>query len=95
MCNIKKEDLRPCKFTLEGHNVLGFAHLSMFDYENDAQREEATRTRTGLFHCWGTTLHPKAEEGHVLTCGIVEDVQDGNIYLVDPEEIQFTTLSKH
>lgn len=92
MCNSKKEDLRPCVFTLEGHNVLGFAHLSMGDYENDEQREEATRTRTGLFHGWGTTLHPKTEEGHALTCGIVEDVQDGKIYLVNPETIQFTTL---
>lgn len=86
-----KENLRPCIFTLEGHNVLGFAHLGMLEYENDEKREEATRTRDGLFHGWGTTLHPKREEGHTLTCGIVEDVQDGKIYLVDPEVIQFST----
>lgn len=52
MCTIKKEDLRPCTFTLEGHNLLGHAQPGMFDYANDQEREEATRERIGRFHTW-------------------------------------------
>lgn len=90
MCNIKKEDLRPCKFTLEGHNVLGYAKLAMREYENDADKEFAKKERIGLFHTWGFDLHPKTTDGKMISCGIVEDTADGKIYRVNPENIQFT-----
>lgn len=92
MCNSKKEDLRPCVFTLEGHNVLGFAHPGMLEYENDEQREAATRKREGLFHCFGTELQPRTADGHAISCGIVEDRADGKVYRINPENIQFTDI---
>lgn len=92
MCYCKKEDLRPCVFTLEGHNVLGFARPSMLEYENEEQREEATRKRQGLFHCFGTELQPRTTEGHAISCGIVEDCADGTVYRVNPDNIQFTDI---
>lgn len=85
-----KENLRLCVFTLEGCDTLGYEKPGMFDYDNDEQRENATRQRTGLFHTWGTELRPQTEDGKILSCGIVEDTADGKIYRVNPENIQFT-----
>lgn len=89
MCK-SKENLRPCIFTLEGHDILGYEAPGMFDYNNDEQYEESTRLKNGLFHTWGTILSPKTEDGKILSCGIVEDTQDGKIYCINPEKIQFT-----
>ncbi len=88
---ISEINLRPCVFTLEGNALLGFAEQGIFDYDDDKQRENATKHRNGLFHTWGTILSPQTVEGKILSCGIVEDTQDGKIYCVNPEKIQFTT----
>lgn len=85
-----KENLRPCVFTLEGCDTLGYARQGLREYNNDEQRENATRQRTGLFHTWGTELRPQTEDGKILSCGVVEDTADGKIYRVNPENIQFT-----
>lgn len=90
MVNSQKSPLRPCEFTLEGHDTLGFAKLGSSDYTNDAERAEATRNRKVFFHTWGTDLQPKTEEGKILSVGIVEDAEDGKVYMVYPENIQFT-----
>ncbi len=58
-----KENLRPCVFTLEGCDTLGYEKPGMFDYDNDEQRENAIRQRKGLFHTWGTELRPQTEDG--------------------------------
>lgn len=85
-----KENLRPCVFTLEGCDLFGYAKPGIPDYDNAEQYEEATRQRKGMFHTWGTELHPKTEDGKILSCGIVEDTADKKIYCVNPENIQFT-----
>lgn len=90
MCTIKKEDLRPCTFTLEGHNLLGHAQPGMFDYANNQEREETTRERIGRFHTWGLELQPQTTDGNMISCGIVEDTANGKIYRVNPENIHFT-----
>ena len=89
MCN-KKEDLRLCKFTLEGHNLLGHTQPGMFDYANDQEREEATRERIGRFHTWGFELQPRTVDGKMISCAIVEDIEDGKVYCINPENIKFT-----
>ena len=71
--------------------MLGLVRQGMFD-ENEAQREEATRERRGLFHCFGTELQPPMAEGYAISCGIVEDCADGNVYRVNPDNIRFTDI---
>lgn len=90
MVNSEKSQLRPCEFTLEGHDTLGHAKLGVSDYTNDAEREKATHKRKGFFHAWGTDLQPKTVEGNILSVGIVEDAANGKVYMVYPENIQFT-----
>lgn len=85
-----KEELRPCEFTLEGHDMMGHVKPGMFDYDNDEERQKATRLRIGKFHCWETELQPQTAEGLVTSCGIVEDTADGQVYRVNPENIRFT-----
>jgi len=72
-------------FTLEGSNLKDFEKPGMMDYENDQEREFYTRKREGFFHSWGTTSNC----GNSLTCGIVEDCEDGQVYCVPPQNIQF------
>lgn len=81
--------MRKVKFTLEGHDLLGYAKPGTFDYDNDNDYKEAMERREGLFHCWGFELHPRTENGFPVSCGIVENIADGKIYLVSPENIQF------
>ena len=77
--------LRNVTFTLEGAALLNFERPGMFDYENGAEREEATKSRKGFFHQWGNT--PNGD--NIITCGIVEDCTDGQIYCVPPTNIKF------
>lgn len=91
MCS-KKENLRLCKFTLGGCDELGYAQLGAHDYANNQEREEATRKRTGRFHTWGFELQPRTVDGKMISCAIVEDIDDGQVYCINPENIQFTDL---
>lgn len=90
MCTIKKEDLRLCEFTLEGCDELGYAQLGAHDYANDQEKDEATRKRTGLFHTWGFELQPRTADGKIISCAIVEDIDDGQVYCINPENVRFS-----
>lgn len=72
-------------FTLEGANIKNFEKPGMMDYESDSEREFATKQRTGILQTWGTT--PNGD--NVLTCGIVEDCEDGQVYCVPPSNIRY------
>ena len=72
-------------FTLEGADLLNFEKPGIKDYSSDEERERAIKTRKGYFHEWGTTPNG----GNVLSCGIVQDCEDGQIYCVPPANIKF------
>lgn len=79
------EETRKVIFTLEGADLLNFEKPGMHDYDSDEKREFATKQRIGYVHAWG--LAPNGES--VLSCGIVEDSEDGQVYCVPPENIKF------
>ncbi len=79
------EEKRKVVFTLEGANMLNFKKPGMNDYDSEEERLNATKQRTGYVHGWGLT--PNGDS--VLSCGIVEDLEDGRVYCVPPENIKF------
>lgn len=79
------EEFKKVVFTLEGADMLNFEKPGMMDYSSDEEREKATKTRNGYFHKWGTTPNG----GNPITCGIVEDCEDGQTYCVPPTNIKF------
>ena len=79
------EEHRKVIFTLEGADTLNFEKPGMMDYSSDEERENATKTRHGYFHQWGTTPNG----GNPISCGIVEDGEDRQIYCVPPTNIKF------
>lgn len=80
------EELRPCEFTLEGHDLMGQVKPGILDYPNEEEYLKATRKRKGKFHKWAT-------EADGQSCGIVEDNADGRIYRINPENICFTDFN--
>lgn len=79
------EEKRKVVFTLEGTSMQNFEKLGVHDYDSEEERVYATKQRIGYVHAWGLT--PNGD--NVLTCGIVEDLEDGQVYCVPPENIKF------
>lgn len=57
----------------------------------DTDTEGILKEREGMFHCWGDAIHCDSKTGQKLqkTVAIVEEVDTGRIYLVDPRTIIF------
>ncbi len=78
------------KFTLEGYNVWGFKKPGFYDYKTQKERDFAMRERTGVLLEMTSKPFYKEDGSHEdFPCAIVKDDTDGNIYKINPENIQY------
>lgn len=62
---------------------------TMGDLEYD--KEGTLKERYGLFHCWGEAVRCDSETGQKYqeTVAIVEEIETGDVFKVDPNTIVF------
>ena len=86
MNTIMKEKLRKVQFN--------FGDAKCKDYTfGDTQSDEKgiLKERYGLLHCWGEAIRYDSETGQKFqeTVAIVEEVDSGAVYKVDPNTVIF------
>ena len=81
-----KEELRKVQFNLGDAKCKDYTFGDMESDEKGILKE-----RHGLFHCWGDVISYDSETGQKLqeTVAIVEDLDSGDVYKVDPNTIVF------
>ena len=81
-----KEKLRKVQFNLSDAKCKDYT-IGDREYDKDGTLVE----RYGLFHCWGEAIHCDSETGQKLqeTIAIVEEIETGEVYKVNPNTIIF------
>lgn len=51
--------------------------------------EEQTKDREGYFHQWSSDVDTSKDLPYVKTVAIVEDADSGEVFVIDPENLQF------
>lgn len=71
---------------------LGEAKCEDYTYgDMESDSSGILKERQGWFHCWGEAVHSDNETGQNLqeTIAVVEEINSGKIYKVDPNTIVF------
>ncbi len=84
---MKKEDLRPVKYSLLNPKDRGFNP----DEEESKNEEKLFKMRTGRFHCWSPSQKNDPKQAKLVPCmvALVEDESSGKIEEIYPENIIF------
>lgn len=81
------ENLRKVNFCLAKDPGYG-----LFDFgkeEEQKEFEEDIKPRFGIFHNWGNEIITLENESYQNTFAIVEELETGNVFHVEPKNIQF------
>lgn len=81
------EKLEKVTFFLEKDPEHGF--LEITDEEHKVITDKA-KLRVGFFHEWGHEIVTIENENFKNTYAIIEELETGKVYQVDPQNIQFT-----
>ena len=81
-----KEKLRKITFSLAYY----YFEPDLTD-EQHKEQEEETRQRNGYFHKWveESDISPQTQEPYTKTLALVEDIETGKMYKVEPDLIKF------
>lgn len=81
-----KEKLRKITFSLAYY----YFEPDLTD-EQQKEQEEETRQRDGYFHKWveESDISPQTQEPYTKTLALVEDIETGKMYKVEPDLIKF------
>ncbi len=81
-----KEKLRKITFSLAYY----YFEPDLTD-EQQKEQEEETRQRNGYFHKWveESDISPQTQEPYTKTLALVEDIETGKMYKVEPDLIKF------
>ena len=81
-----KEKLRKITFSLAYY----YFEPDLTD-EQQKEQEEETRQRNGYFHKWveESDISPQTQELYTKTLALVEDIETGKMYKVEPDLIKF------
>lgn len=84
---MEKKELRKVAFAIGYRN--GF-DPDMTD-EELKEEHERTRERAGFFHKWveESDISPQTQELYTKTLALVEDIETGKMYKVEPDLIKF------
>lgn len=74
---------------------LGDAKCKDYTYgDMESDTTETLKERQGWFHCWGEAIHLDEENGRKFqdTIAIIEEIETGKVYKVDPNTIVFLDI---
>ncbi len=85
-----EKKLRKVKFNLSNINN---KDLTIGDYEFD--EGECLKEREGYFHRWGDEVYtdPQTLIKYQVTIALIEELNTGRVYKVDPQTVVFTQSS--
>lgn len=81
-----KEKLRKVQFNRSNAKCKNY---TIGDILSD--KDGILKKRFGLFHCWGEVIRCDSETGKIYpeTVAIVEEIDTGDVYKIDPNAIVF------